>query len=78
MRSIRRALTLAPTDAQVIHREAIVHAIGERPDQALRAIERAMAHGLPSRAIADEEDFTKLRSLPRFAAIIATPAEVKR
>ena len=78
MRSIRRALALAPKDAQVIHREAIVHAIAGRPDQALRAIERAMAHGLPSRAIADEEDFTKLRSLPRFAAIIATPAEVKR
>lgn len=78
MRSIRRALTLAPRDAQVIQREAIVHAIAERSDQALRAIERAMANGLPSRAIADEEDFTKLRSLPRFAAIIATPAEVKR
>ena len=78
MRSIRRALTLAPKDAQVLHREAIVHAIAERPDQALRAIERAMAHGLPSRAVADEEDFTKLRSLPRFAAIIATPVEVKR
>ncbi|HEX6213987.1 MAG TPA: tetratricopeptide repeat protein, partial [Vicinamibacterales bacterium] len=78
MRSIRRALTLAPRDAQVIQREAIVHAIAERSDQALRAIERAMANGLPSRAIADEEDFTKLRSLPQFAAIIATPAEVKR
>ena len=78
MRSIRRALTLAPSDAQVIHREAIVHAVADRPEQAVRAIERAMASGLSSRAVADEEDFIKLRLLPRFAAIIATPAEVKR
>jgi eukaryotic-like serine/threonine-protein kinase len=77
-RSIRRALTLGPKDAQVIHREAIVHAIADRPDQALRAIEQAVALGLSARAVADEEDFTKLRSLPRFAAIIATPVEVKR
>jgi tetratricopeptide (TPR) repeat protein len=78
VRSSRRALNLAPKDAYVIHREAIVHAIASRPDQAISAIERAMAHGLATRIVADEEDFTRLRSLPRFAAIIATPTEVKR
>ncbi len=77
MRSIRRALALAPKDPQVIHREGIVHALAGRTDQALGAIERAVAGGLSPRAVADEEDFIRLRSLPRFAAV-AAPAEVKR
>ena len=78
MRDIRRASALAPKDPQVLHREAIVHALADRADEALRAIARAMANGLTSRAVAEEEDFTKLRPLPRFAAIISTPTEVKR
>ena len=36
------------------------------------AIERAMANGLSSRAVADEDDFAKLRPLPRFAAMVST------
>jgi Flp pilus assembly protein TadD len=79
MKTIRHALTLAPKDAQVIQREGIVHALGNRPDAALAAIERALANGLSVRAVADEEDFIRLRSLPRFAAIVSNPAaEVKR
>ncbi len=78
MRSIRRALALAPKDPQVIHREGIVHAIADRSDHALNAIERAMANGLSTRAVAEEEDFVRLRPMPRFAAMVATPAEVKR
>ena len=78
MRTIRRALALAPKDAQVIHREGIVHAIAERSEQALNAIERAIANGLPPRSAAEEEDFVRLRPMPRFAAMVATPAEVKQ
>jgi hypothetical protein len=44
----------------------------------LNAIERAMANGLPVRTVAEEEDFVRLRPMPRFAAMVATPAEVKR
>jgi hypothetical protein len=78
MSTIRRGLVLAPKDAQVIQREGIVHAIAGRSDQALNAIERAMANGLPARTVAEEEDFVRLRPMPRFAAMVATPAEVKR
>ena len=77
-RTIRRALALAPKDAQVIQREGIVHAIAGRSDPALNAIERAMANGLPARTVTEEEDFVRLRPMPRFAAMVATPAEVKR
>ena len=77
MRTIRRALALAPNDAQVIQREGIVHAIAGRSEPALKAIERAMANGLPARTVADEDDFVRLRPMPRFAAMVASPAEVK-
>lgn len=78
MRHIRRALALAPADAYVLHREGIVHAIGGRTTQALAAIERAIANGQPRRTVADEEDFTALRPMPRFADMVSHSAEVKR
>ncbi len=78
MRSIRRALALAPSDSQVIHREAIVHAIAGRLDQSVSSVERAIANGLSPRTAAEEEDFVRLRTVPRFAAMVATPGEVKR
>jgi eukaryotic-like serine/threonine-protein kinase len=71
-RSVKRALALAPKDAQVLLREGVVHAIAGRIAQALDAIERAIANGLSPHAVADEDDFAKLRSLPRFAAMILT------
>ena len=78
MKSARRALALAPKDPYVIQREGIIHAIANRPDAALTAIERALTSGLSARAIADEEDFGRLRGLPRFVAMVGTPGEVKR
>ena len=78
MGTIRRALALAPKDAQVILREGVVHAIANRTEPALTAIQRALANGLSARAVTDEEDFIRLRSLPRFAAMVSTPAEVQR
>jgi serine/threonine protein kinase/tetratricopeptide (TPR) repeat protein len=78
MRSIKRALALAPEDQQVLQRSAVVHALATRSAPALDAIEKAIASGYSKRLIAEEEDFAMLRSLPRFAALISTPAEVKR
>lgn len=76
--SLRRAQSLAPQDQQVLHRVGVVHALAGRTKEALDAIESAIAAGLPIRTIADEEDFASLRSLPRFAAMVSTPAEVKQ
>lgn len=78
MRSLKRAQALAADDQQVLQRTAVVHALAKRTASALDAIERAIAKGYSKRLIAEEEDFTLLRSLPRFAALISTPAEVKR
>ncbi len=69
---------VAPADEQVQLRAGVVHALAGRHQQALDAIERAIAGGVTARAIATEEDFVKLRPMPRFAAMVANPAEVKR
>ena len=79
VRSVKRSVMLAPKDEYVLHREGVVHAIAGRTELALDAIARALANGLAPRVIADEDDFVKLRPLPRFAAMVSTTVpEVKR
>jgi tetratricopeptide (TPR) repeat protein len=76
--SLKRAQALAPNDEQVLHRAGVIHALAGRATLALDAIERAVANGYARRLIAEEEDLAMLRSMPRFAALVSTPAEVKR
>ena len=77
-RTLRRAEQLAPNDEQVHQRAAVVHALAGRTTEALDAIARAIAGGVAPRLIAQEEDFEKLRPLPRFAQLVANPTEEKR
>jgi tetratricopeptide (TPR) repeat protein len=76
--SLKRALGLAPKDEQVLFRAGIIHALAGRANEALDALEQAVAGGYARRLIADEEDLAVLRSMPRFAAMVSTPAEVTR
>lgn len=78
MRSLRRAMALSADDQQVLQRAGVVHALANRHGAALDAIEKAIAKGYSKRLIAEEEDFAILRPMPRFAALVSTPAEVKR
>jgi tetratricopeptide (TPR) repeat protein/TolB-like protein len=78
MRSLKRALALTPDDQQVLQRAAVVHALANRKAAALDAIGKAIVNGYSKRLIAEEEDFESLRPMPRFAALVSTPAEVKR
>ncbi len=78
MRSVRRALALAPGDQQVLQRSGVVHALAGRTTPALDSIEKAIANGFAKRLIAEDEDFAILRPMPRFAAMVSNPAEVKR
>ena len=59
-------------------RAGVVHTLAGRTTDALNAIEQAIAQGISPRLVAEEEDFAPLRPLPRFAAMVSTPAEVKR
>jgi serine/threonine protein kinase/tetratricopeptide (TPR) repeat protein len=78
MASLKRAQALAPDDEQVLQRAAVIHALAGRTGAALEAAERAIERGFAKRLIAEEEDLAVLRPLPRFAALVSTPAEVKR
>jgi eukaryotic-like serine/threonine-protein kinase len=70
-RSLNQAERLAGADGQVQLRSGVVHALAGRDDQALTAIERAIKAGISPRAIETEEDFERLRPLPRFAAMVS-------
>ena len=76
-RNLARAERLAAGDAQVLFRSGVVHALAGRADQALGAIERAVTAGMSRRALETEEDFERLRPLPRFVALV-NAAEVNR
>jgi Flp pilus assembly protein TadD len=75
--SLADATRLAPDDGQVQLRAGVVHALAGRTDPALDAISRAIAGGITPRAVAAEEDFARLRPLPRFAGMVNS-AEEKR
>jgi tetratricopeptide (TPR) repeat protein/TolB-like protein/predicted Ser/Thr protein kinase len=77
-KSLVAAEKLNANDEQVQLRVGVVHALAGRTDAALNAIGRAIAGGISRRSIEAEEDFAKLRSLPRFAAMVSTPPEVTR
>ena len=77
-KSLVAAEKLAAADGYVQLRAGVVHALAGRAQQALDAIQRAMTGGIPARSIQSEEDFERLRPLPRFAAMVSTPSEVKR
>ncbi len=73
--SLARARKLAPTDEHVDQRAAVVHALAGRSNDALDAIERAIAGGVAPRQFAEEEDLARLRTMPRFAALVSTTEE---
>jgi Flp pilus assembly protein TadD len=76
-KTLAAAEKLAPGDEQVQLRAGVIHALAGRDDAALDAIQHAIAGGISPRAVESEEDFAKLRPLPRFASMVSTP-EVKR
>ena len=71
-RTLAQAETLSAEDGQVQLRSGIIHALAGRTDHALAAIERAMKAGISPRAVQTEDDFERLRTLPRFAAMVST------
>lgn len=77
-RNLAAAEKLAPADEQVQLRAAVIHALAGRHDEALDAIARALAGGIPAREVDNEEDFASLRALPRYATMIGTQSEEKR
>ncbi len=64
-----------PRTANNLHRLAHVHALCGRNEQALGAIEAAIALGFSREIIRQESEFAGLRDTPAFVALVAPPAE---
>ena len=63
---INEALTLAPANAEVLFRAAVVHALSGDREGALTFLERAAANQYSRKTIAADDDFASLRQDPRF------------
>jgi serine/threonine protein kinase/tetratricopeptide (TPR) repeat protein len=74
-RRIAQARTLAADDAQVLYRSAVINTLMARHEAALNDIAALVKGGYSVRAIQEEEDFTPLRGMKRFADLTRTPAQ---
>jgi tetratricopeptide (TPR) repeat protein len=63
---IAGALNLAPNNAEVLFRAAVVHALSGDREQALTFLERAAANGYSTKTIATDDDLLPLHGDPRF------------
>jgi len=67
----QRALALDPDDAMLLYNLACIHAMAERPDDALDFLERAVRAGMNVLAwVRNDSNLDSLRGSPRFAAIL--------
>jgi len=67
---LRAAQQLAPDNVQVTFRAAVLHALSGETAAALDALESAVHLGFSRTTIAADEDFTALKKMPRFKALV--------
>jgi tetratricopeptide (TPR) repeat protein len=68
---LKRALEVAPNDADVRFRAALLYNRLGDTERTLSSLEKAVSLGYPAAAIHDTPDFDMLRSHPRFQALLA-------
>ena len=68
---IRRAVAANPADAEVLSRRAAVLALSGDGDEAVKAVENAVANGFAIDLVRDDDDLESLRSMPAFQSIIS-------
>jgi hypothetical protein len=67
---LQRALQLAPRDAEVNFRAALVYNQLDDTQQCMSSLEKAVSSGYPPAAIRDTPDFDHLRGNPRIRALL--------
>jgi eukaryotic-like serine/threonine-protein kinase len=68
----RAAIDLNPADATVHFRAAVAHALGGRDQEALAALEEALARGYSVESARADDDLAALSSKPGFAKILGS------
>ena len=69
-RHAEEAVALAPLDAEVLYRKAVVAALAGRTGPALTALRQALNHGYSAADAARDEDFGSLRDSPAFRQLV--------
>jgi tetratricopeptide (TPR) repeat protein len=67
---LQRSVALRPSDPQILYRRAVVLVLARRHEEALDALEQAVARGADAGALARDADLAPLRSSARFGAIV--------
>jgi eukaryotic-like serine/threonine-protein kinase len=73
MADLKRALDLAPSDADVNFRAALVHNHFRDLERTLSFLEKVVTLGYPAAAIRDTPDFDHLRANPRVQSLLGKP-----
>jgi serine/threonine-protein kinase len=66
----QQAVDLAPTDAEIRFKQAVVSALSGKREDSLRALERAVRAGYSPSVVSRDEDLSSLRSDPRFVNLV--------
>jgi eukaryotic-like serine/threonine-protein kinase len=69
-RHIAQALALEPRSPDVLYPAAVVHALGDHPEQAIAALREAVLAGYSNVRASRDPDLASLRSDPRYAAAL--------
>ena len=69
-RHAEEAVALAPLDAEVLYRKAVVAALAGRTGPAVTALRQALDHGYSATDAARDEDFGSLRDSPAFRQLV--------
>ena len=68
---IDEALRLAPRDPEVLYYAGLVYVQSGEKENAIEALERAVAAGYPAASMLDTPNFASLRNDPRFEALVS-------
>jgi eukaryotic-like serine/threonine-protein kinase len=70
MEVIQRARAIDKTDLELIHTQATVEALANKPDDAIRTLREALSKGYPVKQIQGDPDLGDLAKRPEFQALI--------
>ncbi|HZT73481.1 MAG TPA: tetratricopeptide repeat protein [Terriglobales bacterium] len=66
----RRARAIAPDDVALMYSQAVVDALGHRPDAAMAMLRQAVAHGYSATTVRQDPELAALQKRADFAALV--------
>lgn len=67
---IQQARTISPDEVYLIYSEALVKALGDKPEDAIKPLRVAFAKGYPPQEAWNDPELQKLRTLPQFSQLV--------